>query len=533
VDNALAKLRRTGHTGQEVEVHISLETGLFCLLLGLIFLVRVNHLGYNTLFLDEALYVNAGRDILAGFANWHFILSVYGGSPLYPLMAGLADLFGGVGGARLLSAILSTLTAACVFGTTRRLFGHSAALWAMLIFGLTGASISVGQMAVYDVGCLFFLSFAGYCLTLAPWKHGWRERACLLGAAISFSVATLSKYVGIFYLPALTLIAAALYVVDRRTRRLGAVVAYLWIPAGLILGTYALATLPLLRQAISMGVEHVARWAVLRVITDEIGLVIPIATAGAALLASSAFRAARADEAPVVRALSGWLRGRKIPLALAFLSLGGMLGSFLLSPAYQVLDGNIRSVWKHTVASLIFLSPFAGFAIARVIGHFHSSTLRTRALGAALMALALYGAANYGLDRNWGFQNSWPNIGNAVAYLQARGLSPDSRVLAEGGASYLYYFHFGPAERDGVSDTFYLEYKGLTGAEAMMAAIRDHYFDFVVLDDNFTPALNRLLEAALAQAGYGISFQELQTLTIGDRLVRVYEPGLGDGRGER
>lgn len=67
----------------------------------------------------------------------------------------------------------------------------------------------------------------------------------------------------------------------------------------------------------------------------------------------------------------------------------------------------------------------------------------------------------------------------------------------------------------------------------MMAAIRDHYFDFVVLDDNFTPALNRLLEAALAQAGYGISFQELQTLTIGDRLVRVYEPGLGDGRGER
>ncbi len=529
MEDARATIRRAG---QHPEIYIDSETGLFGLLAGLILVIRATHLRYNTLFLDEAIYINAGHDILSGHPDWHNMLSVFGGSPFYPLLAGLMDQWGGVVGARLLSAVLSTLTAIIVFGTTRRLFGYWAALWAMLIFGFTGASISVGQMAVYDAVTLMLLASAGYCLVLASGQHGRRERWCLLGAGVALSLATLSKYVGLFYVPALALVMTALYVLHGQGRRLRAVFAWFLIPVGLILGAYMLAYLPLLRQAIGTGIEHGARWTVLRTISAEIGPAVLLAAAGGVLLPVIARMSGHGDEALVVQLLSGWLHRRRVALALAFFFLSGLFAAFLLLPAYQVIEGDVRSTWKHTVASLIFLSPLAGFAIARTIKHFRSGASRTRLLGAALTVLALYGFVNYGLDRNWGFQNSWPNIDNAVAYLQARGLSPHTRVLAEGSASYVYYLRSELRQPEAVSNTYGMQYRDLTGAEAMLAAIRDHYFDFVVLDDNFTPALNGRLENALAEAGYAIGFQEQQTLTIGNRLIRIYEPSAVDGRGK-
>jgi hypothetical protein len=57
----------------------------------------------------------------------------------------------------------------------------------------------------------------------------------------------------------------------------------------------------------------------------------------------------------------------------------------------------------------------------------------------------------------------------------------------------------------------------------MTTAIGDHYFDFVVLDDNYTPEVNTQIETTLHQAGYQIDYRNVQPITTGhDSVVRVY-----------
>jgi hypothetical protein len=142
-----------------------------------------------------------------------------------------------------------------------------------------------------------------------------------------------------------------------------------------------------------------------------------------------------------------------------------------------------------------------------------------------LVTLLLVSWVGYDLDRHWGFQRSWPNASGAIDYLRQQGLSKDSRVLAEAGAVYEYYFYpdFGLDGRRIWTDTWFMDYQGRQGIDAMTAAIADRYFDFVVLDDNYTPDVNPQVEAALQQAGYTIGYRDVPSILTGhDYVVRVY-----------
>src|SRR5258706_15739508 len=123
----------------------------------LIFLVRVTNIQYNTLFVDEAIYSNLGEETLQGVfiqagTGWIF------GSYLYPSTAAIANKLGGVVGFRLYSAVLVTIAAWFVYLAARQVFDRQAALWTLLLFGLTGVSISLGQFAVIDVMCVPLLA---------------------------------------------------------------------------------------------------------------------------------------------------------------------------------------------------------------------------------------------------------------------------------------------------------------------------------------------------------------------------------------
>ncbi len=509
---------------QETRLRINLESGLFVALIGVIFLIRITNLHYNTLFVDEAANVTGGRDLLAGLTDRN-IIAWFGGSYLYPLVATLAANLAGVAGMRFISALLTTITAVFIYLTARRLFDRSSALWAMLIFGLAGGSISIGQMAVYDIPMLPCLAAALYCVVRAVQSERSTPIYFLIGS-LAFAVSALGKYTAIFYLPALVLTAIAFDVSQHRWRHIWQIIVFFLVPAGIILGAYLLYFFNALWQVFTeQGFQAAPRLAVLQNIWDEIGWPMLASAAGMAVVMMSAWRGLGSDTASTVNALRNYFRGkRRLVLILVSAGAAAVFVAYMALPFYQLMTSNIRSVWKNTVASLIFLAPFAGYLMAQVIERIRRLKT-TRVFGALVITALVVTWTSYSLDRNWGLQNSWPNVSGAIDYLRAHQLSTASHVLAEGGAVYEYYFYadFGLAGRKIWSDTWSMEYKGRQGLEAMTAAIADHWLSFVVLDDNYTPDVNPQLDTALLQAGYTVVYQNLQKLTTGhDSVVRVY-----------
>lgn len=518
----------------DIRLRIDGETVLFLFLLGLIFLIRVTSLNYNSLFVDEAANLLAGHDLLVGKLD-RSIVAWFGGSYIFPLIVTLADSLAGVWGARFVSAILSTMTAVLIYPTSLRLFGRQAALWATGIFGLTGASISVGQMAVYDMLCLPFLALTFYLVVESAHSHSRREQKYLLGAALSFVLATLGKYTAVFYLPALGLIAGALYLLQSRWRGIPRLVVYFILPAGLLLGAYVLNYSSELAQVLwTQGYQAANRLEILQIIRDEIGASILLAAIGLGILISSAWRPPQSYSAPVALLIPESPRPRRsLELILSVSMTAILLTAFLALPVYQLATENIRSVWKNTVSSLIFLSPPAGYAVAVLLRRLRTLPLpdhrRARALGAMLTILGVFWYTDHALDRHWGFQHSWPNVSGAVSYIKSHGFEEGSRMLVEGGAGIEYYFGVGMDSRGVWADTWFMNYENLQGVDAMTAAIRDRQLDFVVLHGNDTPELSSQLIETLQETGYTIGYEEIQRLSVGTRHLQVFvKPETGD-----
>jgi hypothetical protein len=383
----------------------------------------------------------------------------------------------------------------------------------MMIFGLTAISIDIGQYAVYDVPAVPLLALALYCLIRATAVSGVKESTYLLTAALSFILATLSKYFAGLYLPALVLIGLACYLFRQKssyplfTKFIG--------PIGLSLGlyTYFYRYDWLTIFAENFGMQSGSPQLIFRDIWSELGVVAVVAGVGAFFALGKLFSRLRARP---IRELLLWA------LLLPCLSI-----CLFAAPLYNLVTANHDVVWKHTIYSLIFLSSLAGSGCAAVIAWVRSYRGRWailyRAVGAAVTVLGLIWFVNYSLDRNWGFQNNWPNVSGVIKFLRAQGLTKEDRVLAEGAHIYDYYFDFGPANRTVWQDTWYIEYGSDVGTAAMAAAIRDHWFDFVVLDDYYTPGIRQALEPTLKQAGYVLGYQATQKLGSGqDVMIQVY-----------
>ena len=500
--------------GHRWRLHLDIEAGLFLFLIGVVIFVRFTDLYENTLFVDEAIYATVGEEVLAGVFGqaataWMF------GSYLYPVLAATASYFGGVVGLRALSTILSTITTTFVFLTALRLFDRQSALWAMLVFGLTGISISLGQIAVIDTLSVTFLVITVYLLISTSLNATLNQNRYLLAAAVTFSLSVLSKYIALFYLPALILLVFIPYISQRRPVR-PLFTTFLAFSA-LILGAYIL----YYRQDLMdmLGLSRVYsfqpsnRWVIAKLIWEEVGIVIIVAFAGMLLLSKASIGS------PGYR--TGWV------IFLAAILIPFLTLALLAVPVYHLVQENIRSLWKHLVYSLIFLSPLAGYGLASIVRYYRSYRGRWatyyRAVGTVITIACLIWFVEYSLDRNWGLRHSWPNVSGVIEYLESEGLTKDSHVLAEGAQIYEYYFDFGVNDRDTWDNTWYLEYEGQQGAAAMTAAITNHKFDFVVLDGYHNPGITPDLETASIMAGYTLGYEESQKLSAGENIyLRVY-----------
>lgn len=495
------------------KLQVSVDAALFFVLLAIIFAIRVTNIRYNTLFVDEAIYVTIGKDALSGMLDRSVNTWVYG-SYLYPVLAAVADAVGGDIALRGLSALLSTSAAVFVFLTARRLFDQQTALWAMLIFGLADVSLELGQYAVYDTLAVCLLTASLYYLIRAASFPRTNETVNLLAAGFCFTLATFSKYLSVLYLPAMLCLGLILYLLRRRptsplfSKFLGAAI----LPFGLYAFIYYQDLIILLSG--NFGVQLDDPWAIIQIIWPKLDLVIFLALAGCSWLLLSVLQRVIAG---LPQRTQLWLMGL-IPLLCL---------SIFAAPVYHLISTNLHAAWKHTIFSLIFLSPLAGYGCAAPINYIRRQQghryVVFSIVGLIITLVGLIGFINQTIDQNRQFQHQWPNVSRVVDYLRQQELTPGQPVLAEGAQIYEYYFDFGPQYDAMWQDTWYFNYGSRQGVEAMTAAIRDRRFDFVVLDGYYTPEIRQDLTTALGLAGYTVGYKEVQILSSNESvLIQVY-----------
>ena len=504
------------HLGESATgIRIHFGYGIFLVLLIAIFSVRFVGSSINTIFYDEAVNITLGWEAVSGdftqdATSWIF------GSYLYPMIAGTIHHFAGDFGIRLLTVALNTIAVVLIFFLTLNLFDHRSALLAMLLFGLSGANISLGQLAVYDSLGLPLMATAFYCVIQGGLVEPKKTNRYLSIAGIALGFSILAKYVGLLFLPALFWIAIVHFL--WRGRSLKPVLLIFFPVTILILGSYFLwnqedlVSLWVQRNMLLFYPEE--KWTILRSYMAHAGVPLFFAFLGVLLLPT--FQ--NLDLPVVSRKFKGFF--------LIFLGLSALVA------VYQIFTENIQSLWKHAAYSSIFFAPFAGFGVSRLMAkgrHIFgqgNGDIPYRLLYSFLSIVCVVWYINYGLAQNWGLLHSWPNLSGANTYLQSQSLSLESRILAEESAVYEYYNDFGAYDRDVWSNTFYMEYREFKGVDAMIAGIRDHYFDIVILDDYYTPETNQHIREALAEYNYKRVYRDPapQYLSTGQIItVSVYK----------
>ncbi len=447
--------------------------------LGLQAVLSLRLIWSQTAFNDESLYLWAGHlelaHILHGAPVPAFQTYFSGAPVIYPPLGALADSFGGLAAARILSLTFMLGATVLLYATTRRLFGRRAGEIAAGSFGVLGSAQFLGALATYDAMALFLLALATYLVVTA---RGWLSEPLLVAAGLVLALADATKYPTTLWDPVVILLAmltatrggwwrtscraarlvlytsAAIFVA---LRRLGGH-SYL---QGIMFTTLA-------RQPGQVPAESVLRDSALWV-----GLILIIALRGLVIADST--------------------RVRLICATLA--------GAVVLAPLEQARLHTQTSLDKHVAFGAWFGAIAVGYVLARAVETSKYLGWRIPVGTVGLIALM-------GVPQASSFYASWPNAVAVIAVMQRLvAAEPDGPILAEQGRVVDYYLHLPPGQLTNDAGAFWywdpLRHKRVDGTAAYLEAIRNHYFSVIELDFSFSSRkqVDRELLAALRAAG--------------------------------
>lgn len=467
-------------------------------ILAVAFGIRAWNLSYNTAFLDEAIYVIAGHRLLNGAPiqsyGW---LSSY---PLaYPIFANLVDRLGGLLAVRTINIFFNLGTTLAIYALTVRLFSKAIGFLAAAVYAFSASPILVSRMATHDAMSVFLLSITIFLLI----KGLQDERPNLLRlSALTGFCSFLTKYVGGFYLPFISL---ALSFHQRRR----------WVWRDFVI--------PLA----FLGAGYMALYLSTLVLPFLIGEVIP---------------KRGAQEAPNVRIAwftMTFLGPAMIPALLAIVKRPKerhisflLLGGALLILIYHLANQTHVALYKHAAYGLIFLAPIAGLGIPALFSGLGQSTGREgnwmgaiantgRVVVAVGLMVALWLWSWLGIPILEGF---WPNAERSVSYLSQR-LKGHEVILAESVWVYQYYLQLHGPRLEGlrIVERFGgFTYQGQRGDQAILRAIDDGYFDFVVLDGTLTGRHSPKIVSRL-EGGYWLVFTDPPEATPEVGIISIFE----------
>jgi len=458
------------------------------IILVLAFLLRIWNLSYNTAFLDEARHVVHGARLLAGES----VLDLMGkaGYPyVYPVLAALADAKGGLSAVRFVNAILGTITVLAIFLLTQTLYSSRAAIYSALLFSFFAPTVFISRFSTQDA-----LSNALFAFTLFILAKGVKQgkRLLLSLAAVVGFLAFLAKYPAGFHFPFIFL---ALYFHEQRKTIWVYFALPLTILASLYVGYYFWGLVS--QFLIEVAIKH-AKYEnpCLKIVQQSLSFLGP-----AMLLA--------------LLGLVKHPRERLKTLAL----VGGSLVLLL----YHFVNQDSEALYKHVAYGLIFLAPAAGLGLDSIPGR--DSERRTERVRWAFTVIIVM-VFLFLLCRQQVrvFQTFWPNTARTVDYLEEH-LDGEETILAENGSIYIYYLQLhGPRlSRLTIYNTFRgLAYGNKRDEEAILEAVKDRCFDYIILDGTSTPSLDEKIVAAL-KPGYSIVFQDTCSTSKGEITIAIYK----------
>lgn len=295
-----------------------------------------------TAFIDEGLYLNAGHDYLAMWfadgAAIDYAISFSGVPYVYPVIAAVLDMIGGLWLVRAFSFAMVAVTVVLIARTTVSLFGYRAGMFAGAVVAFTAPVVFLSQHATHDalgltlVVAALYLGVSKSSLTSAVWV------GTLLVAAVTV------KYAGVVFAPA---VVGAMVLANReRSVAHGAVATALFVAlmgAGYVLASdnivEGLNTTTFNRNDGAFGViAPTSTSNLLMLMAGHIGILAVLALAGAL-------------------AVKSW-RMAGVAVALA--------GVAMVIPAGHLQLGELSSFEKHLGYAAVFLAPLAGQGLARL-----------------------------------------------------------------------------------------------------------------------------------------------------------------------
>src|SRR3990167_3383639 len=224
------------------------------IILVLAFLIRIINLNYNSPFLDEAIYINLGKEFWKG--HWSELFSdiswVWGFPFFYPPISAIFHALGGIVASRFFNVVLGTASVFLIYKFTREIFpvssekeSKTAGLVASALMATSTIPVTFSRLATYDA-LLVFLFLAGVVALARAVFEG--ERNAYLTAAVFLFLAFLAKYIAVIYIPLLLLITLYLAVKTKRGEAVGGILKSFWVPLLLLAIIYIATTFPELKQ---------------------------------------------------------------------------------------------------------------------------------------------------------------------------------------------------------------------------------------------------------------------------------------------
>jgi len=448
----------------------------------------------STAFQDEALYLDAGHQIIAswlhGTPTAEDFGSYFSGSPyVYPPLGALVDAVGGLAAARLLSLAFGVMTTVLIAAVGRALYGRTAGVAGAGAFVLSGPVLFISHFATYDAMALMLL-VGGLAtgLRAADLMRSARAGACAVIAGCLLAGAVVTKYVAVLFVPSAVVLmlmvarrpfrppgilpAPAPPPEDQAARQGPSARRQLVLVAGMILGMACVA-------GAWLGLSGTGQLHGLVTTTLSRRAVGP--TSAMEVTGRGLALAAPTLVVAVAGLLIAMRRQRRPGLAAA------LLLSSLLPIVFQARSGELTSLHKHVAFGLAFAAPLAGAGVVALLDRIgvydprHSLT--TRILAASLVGVVLLAGGARGaqdLFRVWADSRPLTDLlRTQVRFGSGHYLVEESEVpryyLRDVTAPWqwngTYFFYY----RDPGNGTVY------TGTAAYRRALNDRYFDIVVL----------------------------------------------------
>ncbi|HET9168585.1 MAG TPA: glycosyltransferase family 39 protein [Actinospica sp.] len=450
--------------------------------------LSVRLLRLNAAFVDEATYIYAGHQELNHFIHGWSVpayATYFSGAPtIYPPLAAVVDHLGGLVAVRVLSMAFMLWATVMLWAVASRLFGRIAAVTACAVFVSLGPTQALGAFATYDPMAFSLLVTAVYCAIRAAdasEESGWWP---LCATLLAFANAT--KYTMALWDPiVLAVVLIRVYPragrgpAIRLTAGVAAVTASL-LALGLALGgtfyvdgitstTVTRATGLTPRMTI---VHEVTRWVGWPLLFGAIGLLVAL------------------------------LIGRS---RIKILLIGTLVLASVVAPLNQFRISTDTSLEKHVDFGAWFACLVAGYAAAELTRVLPGLLRLTpvRVLAASLMtAAALLLTVSPGNAQAKAYFHTWPNA-QPVASVMQRYVTPgQSQYLVEDYDVEAYYL-LNKTTWHQWNNTWAFGYyshalhKEISGQPAYVDAVKDHYFDLIVLDFGDTSATDHAITGAM------------------------------------